>query len=48
MPEGDGGGLYTDGSFSQEAESMVTFEDCTASRTSVASGSSLGNDVWGS
>ncbi|OLP76112.1 hypothetical protein AK812_SmicGene43996 [Symbiodinium microadriaticum] len=27
--EGDGGGLYTDGSFSQEAESMVTFENCS-------------------
>ena len=25
----EGGGLYTDGSFSQEAESMVTFENCT-------------------
>ena len=36
-----GGGLLTGGSFSQEAESMVTFENC-ASRASVASGSSLG------
>ena len=41
-----GGGLYTLGSFSQEAESTVTFENCT--RASVASGSPLGNDVWGS
>ena len=30
--------------FSQEAESRVTFENCTGA--SVASGSSLGNDVW--
>ena len=41
-----GGGLYTDGSFSQEEESTVTFENCTGA--SVASGSPLGNDVWGS
>ena len=44
----EGGGLYTDGSFSQKEESTVTFENCTASRASVASGSPLGNDVWGS
>ena len=42
-----GGGLKTGGSFSQEAESAVTFENCTASRASVASGSPLGNDVFG-
>ena len=42
-----GGGLYTPyGSFLQEAESTVTFENCT-SGASVASGSPLGNDVWG-
>ena len=35
-----GGGLYARGSFSQKAESTVTFENCT--RASVASGSSLG------
>ena len=43
-----GGGLRTGGSFSQEAESAVTFENCTVSGASVASGKSLGNDVWGS
>ena len=42
-----GGGLKTGGSFSQEAESAVTFENCTASGASVASGSPLGNDVFG-
>ena len=42
-----GGGLYTGGSFSQEEESTVTFENCI-SGASVASGSALGNDVWGS
>ena len=42
-----GGGLKIGGSFSQEAESAVTFENCTASRASVASGSPLGNDVFG-
>ena len=45
MPKG--GGLKTGGSFSQEAESAVTFENCTASGASVASGSPLGNDVFG-
>ncbi|CAE7929350.1 unnamed protein product, partial [Symbiodinium necroappetens] len=38
----EGGGLYTFGSFLQEAESMVTFENCTAFRASVASGIPLG------
>ncbi|CAE7888394.1 unnamed protein product, partial [Symbiodinium microadriaticum] len=38
-----GGGLYTDGSFSQEAESMVTFEDCTASSLRGLGGGAL---VW--
>ena len=41
-----GGGLYTSGSFLQEAESTVTFENCT--RASVAFGSPLGNGAWGS
>ena len=45
MPQG--GGLHATGGFSQEAESAVTFENCTASRASVASGSPLGNDVFG-
>ena len=39
-----GGGLHATGGFSQEAESAVTFENCTASRASV---SPLGNDVFG-
>ncbi|CAE7694155.1 unnamed protein product [Symbiodinium necroappetens] len=43
--QGDGGGLYTGGSFSLEAESSVTFENCTASGASVASGSPLGERV---
>ena len=41
-----GGGLYTGGSLSQEEGSTVTFENCTGG--SVASGNSLGNDMWGS
>ena len=41
-----GGGLYAGGSFLQEAESTVTFENCTGA--SVASGSPLGDDVCGS
>ena len=42
-----GGGLRTGGSFSQEAESAVTFENCTVSGASVASGKSLGNEGVG-
>ena len=43
-----GGGLFGGDSFSQAEESTVTFEKCTSSGASVAFGSPLGNEVWGS